>query len=84
MKIYQIEQWADEDEPCRQSFVTDTLFLGKFSYLREFSDEEYFRSELKKAIDNCAVITKVAVIEVPDDYWNKVTYPEIPEYIKLT
>lgn len=71
-KIYCIERWWKDTEPCRDAWwgIVDweTCKIGKYSFVTEYEDEEKFKQDLINDINDCTVISEVFVKVVHDDY----------------
>lgn len=72
-KIYCIEQWwkSGDDHLKDGTFwgiMEDPWKIGAFDVVHEFDNEEDFKNELLKIINNDGTIGKVYIKEMPDDY----------------
>jgi hypothetical protein len=72
-KIYCIEQWwkSDGDHFKDGTFwgiMEDPWKIGAFDVVHEFDNEEDFKNELLKIINNGGIIGKVYIKEMSADY----------------
>lgn len=69
-KIYCIERWMNENEPVRDGWFGGNEWwkINKFSFVQEFEDEEEFKNELVKLIDQGDIVSNVFIKEVEDGY----------------
>ena len=71
-KIYCVEEWLkSDDEHFRDGsfwgIMEEPWKLGTFEVVHEFDNEEDFKNEIINIINNCGIIGKIYIKEIPDN-----------------